>query len=117
MLSSGETSDTAQTRRTDEAAVWMVVLVQEGEVDAAVSWLPLGEMVVPARTQRGTVLRRLLDGQTADGEGGDVPQVPLDAGERGLLLLIPAEMIPEPVSVQVRSAIVFEVVQDVGATT
>lgn len=65
-------------------------------------------MMVPVRTQRGTVLRRLLDGQTLDGEGGDVPQIPLDVGERGLLLLIPREAIPDPVPVQARSTIVFE---------
>jgi hypothetical protein len=90
---------------------YTVVLILEDETETNTNtWLPLGEITAAARTQRGTVLRRLLEGQTRDGEGGDVPQIPIHAGGRGELLLIPTLELGDVVPVAAREQLVFEVV-------
>lgn len=101
-----------------ETAVWAVLvetveLSADGEDGADVSrvWFEqVGYVTVPKRTQRETVLKKLLDGQMADGEGGDVPQIPMHAGEKGAVHLVPAELLGEAVPVRARATVLFEVI-------
>jgi hypothetical protein len=110
-------SDSGTTRRGEPDVSYTVLFVHEGELDSKESWEPLGTIVVPARTQRKTVEQRLFDGQTVDGEGGDVPQIPLDAGERGGVILVPTAELGETVVVVARPRVQFEVVARGGVTT
>ena len=72
--------------------VYMVVLAMKGDVE---TWRPCGEIEVPLGTRRQTIIDRVLDGQLdPDAEksvGPTVPQLGLEDGAAGELLLIPAD--------------------------
>jgi hypothetical protein len=81
------------TTRRSESQTYTIVLVQDqGEGELAL-WTEVGEMTVPARTQRSTVLERVLAGQ---GERDlEVPQIPLADGDEGQLLLVSSDALGE----------------------
>lgn len=88
---------------------------EEAVPSVAFGYEIVGEMTVPARVQRSTVRQQLLDGQR-DGpvpnEAQAVPQIPLDAGEWGILHLIPKAQLSDGVRLRARRTTVLEPVSD-----
>lgn len=99
-----------------ETAMWAVLIETvevESEGDAAprVWFEQIGYITVPKGTTKNTVLKKLLTGQeTPDDDSAGIPQIPMDAGERGSVHLIPAVELGEAVPIRARAAVLFEVV-------
>jgi hypothetical protein len=70
---------------------YIVVLAMKGDVE---TWRPCGEISAPVGTKRQTIIDRVLEGQIDPEEdaavGPSVPQLGLEDGAAGELLLIPA---------------------------
>jgi hypothetical protein len=89
---------------------YVVVLALPAGNERDEVWRPCGELEVPMGTKRATIIERVLDGQVDDESAvvTGVPQLSLEDGDAGELLLIPSADVGERLPVRARRRFVVE---------
>jgi hypothetical protein len=89
----------------------VVLVIGTGEGEGGELWRPCGDIEVPMGTKRGTIIEKVLAGQqplVAPGSMASVPQLGLEDGEEGVLLLIPVADVGDGVVVRASRRYVVE---------